>query len=327
MHLISIIVPVYNVEKYIDRCIFSLIEQSYTDLEILLIDDGSTDKSGYICDQWASKDNRIKVVHSSNRGVSHARNLGLSIASGEYISFMDADDWIDLDMYESMMRYIEQFHSDIHVGGFIVDYPGRTALTLKRGMPHSMTPQEAMLEMLSLEKKVLFRGHLCDKLFKFDVLKDIRLDERLKLSEDTWFFWQALQNAKLVSYAPQFSYHYYMRRESATHKKLKKEDGTYLDAIIRIRNDAKNFDETISHSANLFYIAQTVFVLKNILLDRAIDLDDVFSKGQGEIRRNFFNCFYEKTFSRNARIGLCFLSLPKSIILFLAPILRLVKRN
>lgn len=322
MTLISIIVPVYNVEKYINRCVSSLVKQTYKNLEILLIDDGSTDDSLYLCNQWADRDKRIKVVHSSNCGVSHARNLGLSIASGDYIGFVDADDWIEEDMYESMMRYMMQFHSDIHIGGFSVDYADKSIITLKKGTPHSMAPQEAMKEMLSLERYPLFRGHLCDKLYRSVVVKNERLDERLKLSEDTLFFWQILQRTTLVSYAPQFSYHYYMRAESATHKKMNKENGTYLDAIVRIKDGARNLGKPIQEAAELFYIAQTISILKTIVISHATDFDEVFCQGQTEIRRNLFRCLREKNFPRNAKIGLVFFSLPKSIVLLLSPVLR-----
>ena len=97
--LISVIVPVYNVEEYLDRCIESIVNQTYKNLEILLIDDGSTDNSYNICDKWAKKDNRIKVVHKENGGVSSARNVGLDVATGDYIGFVDSDDYISIDMY------------------------------------------------------------------------------------------------------------------------------------------------------------------------------------------------------------------------------------
>lgn len=98
--LISVIVPVYNVEKYLHKCINSILNQTYKNLEIILIDDGSTDNSGKICDEYALKDNRIKVIHKENGGLSSARNAGLDICSGDYIGFVDSDDYIAEDMYE-----------------------------------------------------------------------------------------------------------------------------------------------------------------------------------------------------------------------------------
>lgn len=111
--MISIIVPIYNVEKYLPKCIESIINQTYTDLEILLIDDGSTDNSGLICDKYASIDNRIRVIHKKNGGLSDARNVGLDICKGKYISFIDSDDYIELTMYEKMIKIMINQKVDI----------------------------------------------------------------------------------------------------------------------------------------------------------------------------------------------------------------------
>ena len=116
--LISIIVPVYNVEAYIHQCIKSIIEQSYKNLEIILVDDGSKDKSGKICDDYARKDKRIKVIHKKNGGLSDSRNAGITVATGKYIAFVDSDDWIEKNMYEKMYNECEKFGADICICGF-----------------------------------------------------------------------------------------------------------------------------------------------------------------------------------------------------------------
>ena len=112
---ISIIIPVYNVENYIERCIDSLISQSYINLEIILVDDGSTDKSGEICDRYAVVDNRIKVIHIKNSGRGEARNIGLSQANGQYIGFVDSDDWVEKDLYKYLIENIEETKADISI--------------------------------------------------------------------------------------------------------------------------------------------------------------------------------------------------------------------
>ena len=120
--LISIIVPIYNVEKYLSRCINSVLSQTFPDFELLLIDDGSTDKSGYICDGYAQKDSRIKVFHIENGGVSAARNYGLDNARGEWITFVDADDWIDKDMYYKLYNEAILSEADIVICDFYIYY-------------------------------------------------------------------------------------------------------------------------------------------------------------------------------------------------------------
>lgn len=124
--LISIIVPVYNVEAYIHQCIKSIIEQSYKNLEIILVDDGSKDKSGKICDDYARKDKRIKVIHKKNGGLSDSRNAGITVATGKYIAFVDSDDWIEKNMYEKMYNECEKFGADICICGFFREYKDKT---------------------------------------------------------------------------------------------------------------------------------------------------------------------------------------------------------
>ena len=104
MKMISVIVPIYNVEQYLEQCLDSIISQTYSQLEIILVDDGSTDSSGQICDKYARKDERIVVIHKTNGGLSDARNAGISVATGEYISFIDSDDYIATDMYNKMIK-------------------------------------------------------------------------------------------------------------------------------------------------------------------------------------------------------------------------------
>ena len=115
---LSIIIPVFNVEEYLPKCIESVVNQTYDNLEILLINDGSTDNSGVICDNFAHKDERVKVVHKENGGLSAARNLGLSLATGHYIAFLDSDDYIDSEMYETLVDALENADADIAACGF-----------------------------------------------------------------------------------------------------------------------------------------------------------------------------------------------------------------
>lgn len=117
--VVSIIIPVYNVKEYIDECIISIVNQTYSNLEIILIDDGSSDGSAEICDRWASKDSRIHVAHQGNRGVSAARNTGLFMSKGEFISFVDADDWLETDEIEKLVSHLISHEADMAVCGYI----------------------------------------------------------------------------------------------------------------------------------------------------------------------------------------------------------------
>lgn len=131
--LLSVIVPVYNVENYIGDCIQSLINQHYSNLDILLIDDGSEDRSSQICDEYADLDNRIRVFHQTNQGLSKARNVGLENAEGEYITFLDSDDFIDIEMYSSLMNVIKEYDVQIAACGMQVFNDGETPVKVEHG--------------------------------------------------------------------------------------------------------------------------------------------------------------------------------------------------
>ena len=122
--LISVIVPIYNTEKYLKKCLDSIINQTYKNLQIILIDDGSGDNSGEICDEYATKDSRIQVIHKQNAGVTAARNDGLDMATGDYIGFVDSDDWIEPNMYEEMMANLIKTGADFVHTGFIKELHG-----------------------------------------------------------------------------------------------------------------------------------------------------------------------------------------------------------
>ena len=122
MPLFSIIVPVYNVEKYINKCIDSVLAQTFTDFELILVDDGSPDGCSAVCDDYAEKDSRIKVIHKQNEGLINARKSGLAIADGKYIGFVDGDDWIESDTYENFAEMIKKYEPDIVLSDFYYDY-------------------------------------------------------------------------------------------------------------------------------------------------------------------------------------------------------------
>ena len=123
--MVSIIIPVYNVEKYLPRCIESVLSQTYSSIEIILVDDGSVDNSGKICDEIASVNPKVKVIHKENGGLSDARNAGIKIAQGEYFSFIDSDDWIHEDTYRILADKIKQNHADIICFGMIELYENK----------------------------------------------------------------------------------------------------------------------------------------------------------------------------------------------------------
>ncbi len=168
--LISVIVPIYKVEKYLDRCINSIINQTYHNLEILLVDDGSPDNSGKICDEYAQKDKRIKVIHKQNGGLSDARNAALKIAQGDYIGFVDSDDYIKEDMFETLFRLSEENNAEISIVSYYELIEDRLISVRDSGELQIMDKIEAIKELL-IDTKI--QSYAWNKLFKKELFNGI----------------------------------------------------------------------------------------------------------------------------------------------------------
>lgn len=190
MPKISVIVPVYNTEKYLHRCIDSILAQTFTDFELLLIDDGSKDNSGKICDEYAAKDSRVRVFHKANGGVSSARNLGLDNAQGEWITFVDSDDWVEKDAYISIKKNDDK---DVIINSFLMYYEGNF---YKEGdLSLCISSKKQKNEFLT---KYLHTGLLttvCSKIYKKDIIRDVHFDKDVIVGEDTLFFLNVISRA------------------------------------------------------------------------------------------------------------------------------------
>lgn len=219
--LVTVIVPVYNVEHYLDTCIKSIVMQSLDCMQIILVDDGSTDSSPLICDQWAEKDKRIHVIHKNNDGVSSARNAGLKIAKGKYIGFVDSDDYIKSDMYQRMMEAAEQTGSDLITCG-VCEINGDTKRILSPCI-NTLTNMEAIRHLLLWDGQIT--SFVWDKLYRKSILDKIRFNEKFTYGEDTLFVYEYLKYCRIVHHIDGYSY-YYIRRDSSlignsySHRKL-----------------------------------------------------------------------------------------------------------
>ena len=188
MTKLSIIVPVYNAEKYLPACLDSVLNQSFKDFEIILVDDGSKDGSLMLLDGWASKDNRVKVFHKENGGVSSARNLGLSKASGEYVTFVDADDELPAGALEKMMSETGD-GIDLVMGGYeMYDESGRLTYGIDERSQKTISRDEGIRQMYK-PSPYIYWGFICSKLFKTDIIRkhNISFDEDIKFNEDRLF--------------------------------------------------------------------------------------------------------------------------------------------
>lgn len=200
---ISVIVPVYKVEPYLRKCLDSIINQTYRNLEIILVDDGSPDSCGAICNEYAAKDERIKVVHKANGGVASARNVGLDTAIGDYIGWADSDDWIEPEMFETMLRGAEAHDADIAICSRIESYPDHS---FQMGWQQTEVFDKEQAIALLVEDNVI-RSYLCDKLWKRELFQDIRFPQ-LKVFEDMAVMYQLFMRAERVVCLPDILYHY-----------------------------------------------------------------------------------------------------------------------
>lgn len=233
--LISIVVPVYNVQDYINRCVESLTKQTYKNLEIILVDDGSTDNSPKMCDDLAKKDNRIKVIHKKNGGVSSARNVGIDNAKGEYISFVDSDDWIDETFCEEMYNTLISNNTDYIMCGYKRVY--------EDGHMDSFNDDNSIITIDSdtFTNKVLDvepgYGFVHMKMLKRDKIGKVRFNESLKVGEDALFNIQLCENIDKVTIFSKPLYNYFFNANSL----VRKYDSNYVNKYYESMEAMYNF--------------------------------------------------------------------------------------
>ena len=210
--MISVIVPVYKVEEYLSRCIDSILKQTYKNLEIILVDDGSPDNCGKICDEYALKDERIKVIHKQNGGLSSARNSGLDAATGEYVTFVDSDDWIDVAYVQTLKDVLENTASDMSACIFCRTKGAEAERKFFNNIPEIITCEK----YFSVLSENSYAGYACNKLFKKDIIEKngIRFDEKIFNGEDFPFVLEYLRFAEKTAFVKQDLYFYFFRGTS-----------------------------------------------------------------------------------------------------------------
>lgn len=273
---ISVIVPVYNSEKYLKRCIDSILNQTYKAIELILVDDGSPDNCGKICDEYAKKDKRVRVIHKTNAGVSAARNSGLEIASGNYATFVDSDDYIEPEMYGNMMEKVHQYNCDVVMCDCIKDFTDHSEIYThdirvgfydKEQLVNEYYPHLLMME--NVEYPATISNWLI--LFNRNKLGNLRYVVGVRYSEDLLFGAQLVYNTDSFYYMKeQAYYHYYMNPTSATHKFTVDKWNDYKTLHFEINkyfSECESFD--FSHQIDLcllfLYIIRLVIYLVLII--------------------------------------------------------------
>ena len=275
MNLLSVIVPVYNVEAFLPKCLNSLLNQTYKDLEIILIDDGSTDNSGKICDEYAERDNRIKVIHQKNQGVSAARNVGLDLSTGDYITFVDSDDWCEKDYFENAMLYF--FYYDINL--LITNFTREQIENNKNRKNCLQYTNKKFLNSYNAIENMVNRRNFGWEIFAtfYDKqsIHNIRFKKANYYGEDFEFKYRVNKNKKIkVCYTSIFGYHYVNRADSAVNSyTLKKKMNSLIFQELLIDNEKdeiyssllkkKYFDALVYYYANTKNNYEKNIILKN----------------------------------------------------------------
>ncbi len=265
--MISVLVPVFNVEKYLRRCIESILSQTYKDIELILVDDGSQDCSGIICDEYAKKDSRIKVIHQENGGPSIARNSGLDIAQGEYIGFVDSDDYIHKDMYQTLYDTLTKNDVDLAICNYTNDNDNNVRLWKDyhpQLVDDIITPYEALKRSINDLNYVV----VWNKLFKREIFDDIRFPPG-KIHQDNYVMPEVIYKCKKIATLSAPLYYYYLNMESTTNQEYSIKNLDHVEAMcMRIKfyeekNITSLLDETAANMLDRFFRFRNKYKPKN----------------------------------------------------------------
>ncbi len=257
--LVSIVVPVYNVEKYLKKCLNSIQKQTYKNLQIILVDDGSTDNSGKICDEYAKGDKRIEVIHKKNGGLSSARNAGIDKCSGEYIALVDSDDYIQKNMIGSLCRCCQKYAADIGCTNKVrVKSNGKKAPDFTSKEEQCLTNKEALRLML-----VSYDPSAWDKIYRRELFDGIRFPEG-KLYEDIATIPKLILKAKKVCYDGKVGYYYMQNDDSIVHKDFTRNKLDYIKHTKWLVKFIKDNAPELIEEAEQFHILSVTTVLTDV---------------------------------------------------------------
>ena len=271
--LISVIVPVYKVEKYLDKCLESIVNQTYTNLEIILVDDGSPDNCPAMCDVWAEKDSRIKVIHKENDGLANARNSGIEICTGEYVMFTDSDDWIDADMVEYLYSLIVEYDAEVSRCGYYTEY--------ENGLPTGY-PEDMTVKLYDYNQRIIelttagFAGTAWNKLYKKSVIKAHPYMKNDGCSEDIMHNYRVYKDVEKTVFCDDPKYHYLIRENSITNNKFSFGAFDIIRAKTIVLNENKNNSEVLPYAIRGFVMSAF------IVLSGCIQ-NDMFPKERDEL--------------------------------------------
>ncbi len=291
MPLITVIVPVFNTQKHLSKCIDSIINQSYQNLQILLINDGSTDNSPAICDAYAERDSRIRVIHKENKGVSSARNLGIEISTGDYISFIDSDDWLEPGAYEHLVGCIFEHKVGAVIFEYFVDYEsGKSVHKAYNQLNGFMDRVKAIETTISPVNRFAW-----SKIYARELIENVRFDQNIHIGEDTLFACNALGNAQSAYYTSKPLYHHVQSEVSATRCAFNKKRFTGIEAYQRLLQLCQSNYPKIIDVALSAYISLVISTIVELYDARDFpDSRKIISSLNSKIRNHFYTVLHSK---------------------------------
>lgn len=286
--LISIIVPVYNTELYLNQCVESILKQTYKNIQLILVDDGSTDNSGKICDEYALKDKRVEVLHEENSGVSDARNKGLKYAKGEYIGFVDSDDYIKETMYQDMYNLILERNADVSICNFCDVKEDKVTQKNKDSGIQEFTKIQILNELI-LDRNV--QSYVWNKLYKKELFDNIKFPKGKKY-EDIETVFYVLEKCNKVVLSSKAEYYYLNRKDSIVNNVNEQTILDYIDIIEkRYKYVSKEYKELMEN--NIYYYTKTLitaykdaYFLKSISETLKIKLIEYYNNVKELIKNN-----------------------------------------
>ena len=294
--LFSLIVPIFNVEEFLKVCLDSIVNQTYKDLEIILVDDGSPDGCPQICDEYALKDSRIKVIHKDNGGLMSARQAGLRVATGDYVGFVDGDDYIEPDMYEKIANVIEKHSPDMVACNFFLDYSDKSVkseqILNREYYSREELEKEIFPYMLYNPPYYRFGVYPCcwAKVFKRELLEQVLfgITSKIKIGEDAAFTYPCLLKASSLAFVESSLYHYRVNDVSMTKAYDKNLENT-INIPIKILSNAFSGEASLLSQIDYYRLYMFEFVIRN-------EANENCKKTKGEIKKTFNKFLDDDTF-------------------------------
>lgn len=299
MPLISIIIPAYNIEKYIAKCLDSLLKQTYRNLEIIVVDDGSSDDTGKVIDDYSSKYDNIKVIHKKNSGVSAARNSGIEVTNGDYIGFVDGDDTVDEEMFEVLIDNAIKYDADISHCGYKMVFPSRIDYYHNTEV---LVEQDNKLGLKDLLTGNRVEPGLWNKIYKKELFKGIKIDESIKMNEDLLINYYLFRKAKKSIFYDKCFYNYTLRKGSAATSTVN------INKIIDPIKVRKEILEDLEKNSDLYdiayekYIMSLVGICRNVQIRKNKEYKSYIDNSKKSLKYEINNIIKNKAISKKIKL-------------------------